>query len=200
MEKEVVRVWFCNRRQKEKRISCPMPSPIKSPIYNSRLVRDFGLRSSTCRPRQAGKRVGGCSRVCWKRKHDKTFPCTHKSLSCWQAHSTVWWGTTPAGVCREAAGLATDWIYTQHPNLNGISCLHLQNIYFYSINENNISFLEGTGQFNCRIIYPNRGAIPKLFTLRLVNKSFPKLMEEESAFHRIRITSTHVSLVVNSET
>uniref|UniRef100_A0A8C8ACR0 POU domain protein n=1 Tax=Otus sunia TaxID=257818 RepID=A0A8C8ACR0_9STRI len=43
MEKEVVRVWFCNRRQKEKRISCPMPSPIKSPIYNSRLVRDFGL-------------------------------------------------------------------------------------------------------------------------------------------------------------
>uniref|UniRef100_A0A8D2PDI1 POU domain protein n=1 Tax=Zosterops lateralis melanops TaxID=1220523 RepID=A0A8D2PDI1_ZOSLA len=41
MEKEVVRVWFCNRRQKEKRISCPMPSPIKSPIYNSRLVRGW---------------------------------------------------------------------------------------------------------------------------------------------------------------
>lgn len=39
MEKEVVRVWFCNRRQKEKRISCPMPSPLKSPLYNSRLVR-----------------------------------------------------------------------------------------------------------------------------------------------------------------
>uniref|UniRef100_A0A8D2ITT2 POU domain protein n=1 Tax=Varanus komodoensis TaxID=61221 RepID=A0A8D2ITT2_VARKO len=39
MEKEVVRVWFCNRRQKEKRISCPMPSPMKSPLYNSRLVR-----------------------------------------------------------------------------------------------------------------------------------------------------------------
>ncbi|XP_015685951.1 POU domain, class 2, transcription factor 3-like, partial [Protobothrops mucrosquamatus] len=38
MEKEVVRVWFCNRRQKEKRISCPMPSPMKSPLYNSRLV------------------------------------------------------------------------------------------------------------------------------------------------------------------
>uniref|UniRef100_A0A8D0H2J3 POU domain protein n=1 Tax=Sphenodon punctatus TaxID=8508 RepID=A0A8D0H2J3_SPHPU len=38
MEKEVVRVWFCNRRQKEKRISCPMLSPIKSPLYNSRLV------------------------------------------------------------------------------------------------------------------------------------------------------------------
>ncbi|XP_009949979.1 PREDICTED: POU domain, class 2, transcription factor 3 [Leptosomus discolor] len=42
MEKEVVRVWFCNRRQKEKRISCPMPSPIKSPIYNSRLVSTSG--------------------------------------------------------------------------------------------------------------------------------------------------------------
>ncbi|XP_034996077.1 POU domain, class 2, transcription factor 3 isoform X1 [Zootoca vivipara] len=42
MEKEVVRVWFCNRRQKEKRISCPMPSPIKSPLYNSRLVSTSG--------------------------------------------------------------------------------------------------------------------------------------------------------------
>lgn len=59
MEKEVVRVWFCNRRQKEKRISCPMPSPIKSPIYNSRLVRDSGLRSSTCHPRQKGNGGGG---------------------------------------------------------------------------------------------------------------------------------------------
>ncbi|XP_053547171.1 POU domain, class 2, transcription factor 3 [Bombina bombina] len=38
MEKEVVRVWFCNRRQKEKRINCPMNLPLKSPIYNSRLV------------------------------------------------------------------------------------------------------------------------------------------------------------------
>lgn len=38
MEKEVVRVWFCNRRQKEKRINCPVATPIKSPIYPSRLV------------------------------------------------------------------------------------------------------------------------------------------------------------------
>lgn len=38
MEKEVVRVWFCNRRQKEKRINCPVATPIKSPIYASRLV------------------------------------------------------------------------------------------------------------------------------------------------------------------
>nr|XP_020649965.1 POU domain, class 2, transcription factor 3 [Pogona vitticeps] len=42
MEKEVVRVWFCNRRQKEKRISCPVPSPIKTPLYNSRLVSTSG--------------------------------------------------------------------------------------------------------------------------------------------------------------
>ncbi|XP_073716842.1 POU domain, class 2, transcription factor 3 [Misgurnus anguillicaudatus] len=38
MEKEVVRVWFCNRRQKEKRIYCPVSSsPIKSHAYNPRL-------------------------------------------------------------------------------------------------------------------------------------------------------------------
>ncbi|KAL1274528.1 hypothetical protein QQF64_027342 [Cirrhinus molitorella] len=38
MEKEVVRVWFCNRRQKEKRIYCPLSSsPIKSHNYNPRL-------------------------------------------------------------------------------------------------------------------------------------------------------------------
>ncbi|XP_039518413.1 POU domain, class 2, transcription factor 3 isoform X3 [Pimephales promelas] len=38
MEKEVVRVWFCNRRQKEKRIYCPISSsPMKSHNYNPRL-------------------------------------------------------------------------------------------------------------------------------------------------------------------
>ncbi|XP_036884440.1 POU domain, class 2, transcription factor 3 isoform X1 [Sturnira hondurensis] len=42
MEKEVVRVWFCNRRQKEKRINCPVTVPIKSPIYTSRLVSPSG--------------------------------------------------------------------------------------------------------------------------------------------------------------
>ncbi|XP_036049752.1 POU domain, class 2, transcription factor 3 isoform X1 [Onychomys torridus] len=42
MEKEVVRVWFCNRRQKEKRINCPVATPIKPPIYNSRLVSPSG--------------------------------------------------------------------------------------------------------------------------------------------------------------
>lgn len=39
MEKEVVRVWFCNRRQKEKRINPPSSStpgtPIKTVFTNS---------------------------------------------------------------------------------------------------------------------------------------------------------------------
>uniref|UniRef100_A0A3P9I9B3 POU domain protein n=1 Tax=Oryzias latipes TaxID=8090 RepID=A0A3P9I9B3_ORYLA len=39
MEKEVVRVWFCNRRQKEKRIYCPVATlPVKSHSYNSRMA------------------------------------------------------------------------------------------------------------------------------------------------------------------
>ncbi|XP_026183334.1 POU domain, class 2, transcription factor 3 [Mastacembelus armatus] len=39
MEKEVVRVWFCNRRQKEKRIFCPVASlPVKSHNYNARVA------------------------------------------------------------------------------------------------------------------------------------------------------------------
>uniref|UniRef100_A0A8C9USW5 POU domain protein n=1 Tax=Spermophilus dauricus TaxID=99837 RepID=A0A8C9USW5_SPEDA len=42
MEKEVVRVWFCNRRQKEKRINCPVATPIKSPVYSSRMVSPSG--------------------------------------------------------------------------------------------------------------------------------------------------------------
>ncbi|XP_067607435.1 POU domain, class 2, transcription factor 3 isoform X6 [Pseudorca crassidens] len=42
MEKEVVRVWFCNRRQKEKRINCPVATPIKSPTYSSPLVSPSG--------------------------------------------------------------------------------------------------------------------------------------------------------------
>ncbi|XP_071061598.1 POU domain, class 2, transcription factor 3 isoform X1 [Pseudochaenichthys georgianus] len=39
MEKEVVRVWFCNRRQKEKRIYCPVTSlSVKNHSYNSRMA------------------------------------------------------------------------------------------------------------------------------------------------------------------
>uniref|UniRef100_A0A3Q3CA09 POU domain protein n=1 Tax=Haplochromis burtoni TaxID=8153 RepID=A0A3Q3CA09_HAPBU len=55
MEKEVVRVWFCNRRQKEKRIYCPTSTlPVKSHTYNSRMVShliyaffDLGVSSSS---------------------------------------------------------------------------------------------------------------------------------------------------------
>uniref|UniRef100_UPI00398EE33E POU domain, class 2, transcription factor 3 n=1 Tax=Pristiophorus japonicus TaxID=55135 RepID=UPI00398EE33E len=42
MEKEVVRVWFCNRRQKEKRINFPVTHSIKPPMYSSRLVSTSG--------------------------------------------------------------------------------------------------------------------------------------------------------------
>ncbi|XP_053702957.1 POU domain, class 2, transcription factor 3 isoform X1 [Synchiropus splendidus] len=47
MEKEVVRVWFCNRRQKEKRIYCPVTSlPVKSQSYNSRMFVSFQASAS----------------------------------------------------------------------------------------------------------------------------------------------------------
>ncbi|KAG7515921.1 POU domain, class 2, transcription factor 3 [Solea senegalensis] len=48
MEKEVVRVWFCNRRQKEKRIYSPVTSlPVKSHHFNSRMVSTPPNRSHT---------------------------------------------------------------------------------------------------------------------------------------------------------
>ncbi|XP_073513949.1 POU domain, class 2, transcription factor 3 isoform X2 [Phyllobates terribilis] len=50
MEKEVVRVWFCNRRQKEKRINCPINMPLKSPMYNSRMVSTSGSLGSLAIP------------------------------------------------------------------------------------------------------------------------------------------------------
>lgn len=52
MEKEVIRVWFCNRRQKEKRINpcsaAPMlPSPGKPASYSPHLVPEpLGAQSS----------------------------------------------------------------------------------------------------------------------------------------------------------
>ncbi|XP_056265084.1 POU domain, class 2, transcription factor 3 isoform X1 [Pseudoliparis swirei] len=46
MEKEVVRVWFCNRRQKEKRIYCPVTSlSVKSHSFNSRMYPASSSRS-----------------------------------------------------------------------------------------------------------------------------------------------------------
>ncbi|CAH2319474.1 POU domain, class 2, transcription factor 3 [Pelobates cultripes] len=50
MEKEVVRVWFCNRRQKEKRINCPMSMPLKSPMYSSRMPTSGSMGSMAIAP------------------------------------------------------------------------------------------------------------------------------------------------------
>ncbi|KAK3507995.1 hypothetical protein QTP70_010004 [Hemibagrus guttatus] len=57
MEKEVIRVWFCNRRQKEKRInpssstpplpSQPPPAPHKPPCYSSHMMSSQGLIPAT---------------------------------------------------------------------------------------------------------------------------------------------------------
>lgn len=54
MEKEVIRVWFCNRRQKEKRINpcsaAPMlPSPGKPASYSPHLVPEalWGMRAQS---------------------------------------------------------------------------------------------------------------------------------------------------------
>ncbi|XP_058260292.1 POU domain, class 2, transcription factor 2 isoform X2 [Hemibagrus wyckioides] len=57
MEKEVIRVWFCNRRQKEKRInpssttpplpSQPPPAPHKPPCYSSHMMSNQGLIPAT---------------------------------------------------------------------------------------------------------------------------------------------------------
>lgn len=51
MDKEVVRVWFCNRRQKEKRINPPSSLPSVSvqmvSMQNSRLVSNNSLLSPT---------------------------------------------------------------------------------------------------------------------------------------------------------
>ena len=44
MEKEVIRVWFCNRRQKEKRIN-PCGAPHKGP-YSPHAVRPTAPHSA----------------------------------------------------------------------------------------------------------------------------------------------------------
>lgn len=60
MEKEVIRVWFCNRRQKEKRInpssatpplpSQPQPATHKPPCYSPHMVRPGLVLTPTSSP------------------------------------------------------------------------------------------------------------------------------------------------------
>ncbi|XP_029428136.1 POU domain, class 2, transcription factor 3 isoform X2 [Rhinatrema bivittatum] len=62
MEKEVIRVWFCNRRQKEKRINYPITAPLKSPMYNSRHVPTSGpLAVSQVHSTMAAAVTSSCS-------------------------------------------------------------------------------------------------------------------------------------------
>ncbi|KAM4702659.1 LOW QUALITY PROTEIN: POU domain, class 2, transcription factor 3 [Rhinophrynus dorsalis] len=62
MEKEVVRVWFCNRRQKEKRINCPMNLPLKPPLYNSRMqVPTSGLSINPVHSTMTNAVTSSCS-------------------------------------------------------------------------------------------------------------------------------------------
>lgn len=73
MEKEVIRVWFCNRRQKEKRINpcsaAPMlPSPGKPASYSPHLVpepfRGWGQSSVISLAPQQAPCVGHDLPVC----------------------------------------------------------------------------------------------------------------------------------------
>ncbi|XP_077361645.1 POU domain, class 2, transcription factor 3 [Festucalex cinctus] len=67
MEKEVIRVWFCNRRQKEKRIYCPVTTlPVKTQSYNSRMVASVSRPYS---PLASGAVSSNSSPNCVSRDH-----------------------------------------------------------------------------------------------------------------------------------
>lgn len=81
MEKEVIRVWFCNRRQKEKRINPsssttpPLPSqtsPVvthKASCYSPRMVQRASLFINTLWPlRSSPPRPGICFGDEWERR------------------------------------------------------------------------------------------------------------------------------------
>ena len=95
MEKEVIRVWFCNRRQKEKRINpcsaAPMlPSPGKPASYSPHLVPEplgWGRGTKLCHllaPQQA---------LCVK--HD--LPGDPQCLEQKQGESPLWTGCHMGG-------------------------------------------------------------------------------------------------------
>lgn len=66
MEKEVIRVWFCNRRQKEKRIN---PSSSTTPPLPSQTSPVVTHKASCYSPHMvrpaAALRFGGRPRVCF---------------------------------------------------------------------------------------------------------------------------------------
>uniref|UniRef100_A0A7M4FYL8 POU domain protein n=1 Tax=Crocodylus porosus TaxID=8502 RepID=A0A7M4FYL8_CROPO len=70
MEKEVIRVWFCNRRQKEKRINPCSSSPMlpaqgkPPPTYSPHMVRAFEPPLSTTGLFTQGLRWGSAHRRC----------------------------------------------------------------------------------------------------------------------------------------
>ncbi|XP_069470442.1 POU domain, class 2, transcription factor 3 isoform X2 [Ambystoma mexicanum] len=74
MEKEVVRVWFCNRRQKEKRINCPITAPLKPPSYNSRLVPTSCSLGSLAVPQMHSTMAGTVTSTC--SPGDTSRPCS----------------------------------------------------------------------------------------------------------------------------
>lgn len=113
-----------------------LPNTIPHQITHLQLQTGEGLWiKEFCIAAQTRREKGGRNAAGFAGKGNRTFPCTHKSLSCWQGHFTVRWVTVSPGMCREAGGLATDCTYNPHHNFNGISCPHLQSIYFYSISE-----------------------------------------------------------------
>ncbi|KAJ3583169.1 hypothetical protein NHX12_034395 [Muraenolepis orangiensis] len=94
MEKEVIRVWFCNRRQKEKRINPssstppltsqlpPAQTPHKTPCYNPHMMSS--QRSQLVTSLSSTPVVSTMSSIC---PLTSSLSSTHPSIS--SAHSTI---------------------------------------------------------------------------------------------------------------
>ncbi|XP_058603862.1 POU class 2 homeobox 2a isoform X9 [Onychostoma macrolepis] len=116
MEKEVIRVWFCNRRQKEKRInpssatpplpSQPQPTSHKPPCYSPHMMPSQGLSqtvsslgtavttmSSVCPLTPSGPSLSSApSPVSPPPRSDASpAPPTHSTLSLNTGSSSQWW-------------------------------------------------------------------------------------------------------------
>lgn len=103
MEKEVIRVWFCNRRQKEKRINpcsaAPMlPSPGKPASYSPHMVP---------RARLGGGRPQNSAGTCVK----PTLPGCPQSLEQRQGESLLGTGHHVDGHSHTGAVSRELWFY-----------------------------------------------------------------------------------------